>query len=254
MNIFYKLVLQDLKKNRTRTLVTVIGVILSAALFTTVATFGTSLLQYLVNGSKLKCGSWYIDFVDADSDFVQERMADSEVTDAVLFENLGYALLDGAKSPEKPYLFVAGFTEETFAKLPVTLISGRLPQNDTEVVIPNHIAIKADVRIPVGETICIAVGDREESGNILTQHDPYRDSEALHIVEEKNYTVVGVYERAGFEEHDSPGYTLITRTDTEAHTISFPFAAKPECPLQVNPLYSPFSDFLIIISVISKHY
>ena len=76
MNIFYKLVLQDLKKNRTRTLVTVIGVILSAALFTTVATFGTSLLQYLVNGSKLKCGSWYIDFVDEDSDFVQERMAD----------------------------------------------------------------------------------------------------------------------------------------------------------------------------------
>ena len=62
------------------------------------------------------------------------------------------------------------------------------------------------MRIPVGETICIAVGDREESGNILTQHDPYRDSEALHIVEEKNYTVVGVYERAGFEEYDSPGY------------------------------------------------
>lgn len=242
MNIFYKLVLQDLKKNRTRTLVTVIGVILSAALFTTVATFGTSLLQYLVNGSKLKCGSWYIDFVDADSDFVQERMADSEVTDAVLFENLGYALLDGAKSPEKPYLFVAGFTEETFAKLPVTLISGRLPQNDTEVVIPNHIAIKADVRIPVGETICIAVGDREESGNILTQHDPYRDSEALHIVEEKNYTVVGVYERAGFEEHDSPGYTLITRTDTAGITGRYSLFLTLDSPQKVKEYGSRFAD------------
>ena len=242
MNIFYKLVLQDLKKNRTRTLVTVIGVILSAALFTTVATFGTSLLQYLVNGSKLKCGSWYIDFVDADSDFVQERMADSEVTDAVLFENLGYALLDGAKSPEKPYLFVAGFTEETFAKLPVTLISGRLPQNDTEVVIPNHIAIKADVRIPVGETICIAVGDREESGNILTQHDPYRDSEALHIVEEKNYTVVGVYERAGFEEHDSPGYTLITRTDTAGITGRYSLFLTLDSPRKVKEYGSRFAD------------
>lgn len=242
MNIFHKVVLQDLKKNRTRTLVTVIGVVLSAALFTTVATFGTSLLQYLVNGSKLKCGSWYIDFVDVGSDFVQERMADPEVTDAVLFENLGYALLDGVKSTEKPYLFVAGFTEETFAKLPVTLISGRLPQNDTEVIIPNHIAIKADVRIPVGETICIAVGDREENGNILTQHDPYRDSEALHIVEEKNYTVVGVYERAGFEEHDSPGYTLITKTDTAGITGRYSLFLTLDSPQKVKEYGSRFAD------------
>ena len=40
MNIFHKVVLQDLKKNRTRTLVTVIGVVLSAALFTTVPLLG----------------------------------------------------------------------------------------------------------------------------------------------------------------------------------------------------------------------
>ena len=130
MNIFHKVALQGLKKNRTRTFVTVIGVVLSAALFTAVATFGTSLLQYLINGSIAKCGSWHIDFVNVDSDFVQERMGDSEVTDAALFENIGYALLNGAKSAEKPYLFVARFTDETFNSLPVTLISGRFPQND----------------------------------------------------------------------------------------------------------------------------
>ena len=54
MNIFHKVALQGLKKNRTRTFVTVIGVVLSAALFTAVATFGTSLLQYLINGSIAK--------------------------------------------------------------------------------------------------------------------------------------------------------------------------------------------------------
>ena len=58
MNIFHKVALQGLKKNRTRTFVTVIGVVLSAALFTAVATFGTSLLQYLINGSIAKCGSY----------------------------------------------------------------------------------------------------------------------------------------------------------------------------------------------------
>ena len=114
MNIFHKVALQGLKKNRTRTFVTVIGVALSATLFTTVATFGTSLLQYLINGSAAKCGSWYINFVDVDSDFVRERISDSQVTDAVAFENIGYTLLDGAKSTEKPYLFLAGFADEAF--------------------------------------------------------------------------------------------------------------------------------------------
>ncbi len=213
MNIFHKVALQGLRKNRTRTLVTVIGVVLSATLFTAVATFGTSLLQYLVNGSIARYGSWHLAFMDVDAGFVQERRGDFEVTDAVTFENIGYAWLDGAKSAEKPYLFVAGFTQETFERLPVTLISGRLPQDDTEIIIPNHISIKADVRIPVGESIRVAVGDREEGGNRLTQHDPYRNGEELNIAEEKVYTVVGIYERAGFEEHDSPGYTVITRTD-----------------------------------------
>ena len=215
MNIFHKVALQGLKKNRTRTFVTVIGVVLSAALFTTVATFGTSLIQYLIDGEIDKYGSWYIDFVNVDLDFIQERMGDAGVTDTVVFENIGYALLDGAKSTEKPYLFLAGFTDEAFERLPVTLISGRLPENDTEIMIPNHVSVKAGVRIPVGEQLNLAIGSRETGGNLLTQHDPYNPEEMLNIVGNKTYTVVGTYERAGFEEHDSPGYTLITRATTD---------------------------------------
>ncbi len=97
MNIFHKIALQGLKRNRTRTLVTVVGVLLSTTLFTTVATFGTSLLQYLINGSIAKYGGWYIDFVDVDADFVRERTGDSQVTEAEAFENIGYALLEGRR-------------------------------------------------------------------------------------------------------------------------------------------------------------
>ncbi|MBD5464213.1 MAG: ABC transporter permease, partial [Lachnospiraceae bacterium] len=242
MNIFHKVALQGLKKNRTRTFVTVIGVALSATLFTTVATFGTSLLQYLINGSIARCGNWYIDFADVDSSFVQERISDSQVTDTVVFENIGYALLNGAKSVEKPYLFIAGFTDEAFEQLPVTLISGRLPQNDTEVIIPNHVSIKADVRIPVGETLRLSVGSRAADGNILTQHDPYNPGEMLDIVGEKTYTVVGTYERAGFEEHDSPGYTVITRTNFSNTTGRYSLFITLDGPQKVNAYADRFAD------------
>lgn len=244
MNIFHKVALQGLKKNRTRTFVTVIGVALSATLFTTVATFGTSLLQYLINGSAAKCGSWYIDFVDVDSDFVRERISDSQVTDAVAFENIGYALLDGAKSTDKPYLFLAGFTDEAFHQLPVTLISGRLPQNDTEIIIPNHVSVKAGVRISVGETLNLPVGSREADGNIRTQHDPYTIGEMLNIAGEKTYTVVGTYERAGFEEHDSPGYTVITRSDAANTTGRYSLFITLDSPKKVTAYIKRFAGSL----------
>ena len=42
MNIFHKIALEGLKKNRARTLVTIIGVVLSTVMITGVTTFGRS--------------------------------------------------------------------------------------------------------------------------------------------------------------------------------------------------------------------
>ena len=62
MNIFHKVALQGLKKNRTRTLVTVIGVALSAALITVVATFAVSVQNYMLKGAIVKSGDWHVAF------------------------------------------------------------------------------------------------------------------------------------------------------------------------------------------------
>ncbi len=98
-------------------------------MITAVATFGTSLLNFLVNGSIVKYGGWHVEFLNVDSSFVQERTHDNGVANTAAFENIGYAKLDGGKSPEKPYLFIAGFSKEAFDTLPLTLVSGRLPKN-----------------------------------------------------------------------------------------------------------------------------
>lgn len=222
MNIFHKVALQGLKKNHTRTFVTIVGVILSAGMITAVATFGTTLLNYLTNGSIDKYGDWHVAFEDVDSSFVQERAKDKEVTNTTEFENIGYAMLEGAKSPEKPYLFISGFHDKTYDTLPVTLISGRLPGNSSEVLVPSHMAAKSGVKISVGDTLTLVVGNRQSGSKTLTQHDSYRTgNETLVSRTEKTYTVVGICERPGFEEHLAPGYTLITKGDSEGQTGSF---------------------------------
>lgn len=112
MNIFNKVTLQSLKKNRTRTIVTVIGVVLSAAMITAVATFAVSLQSYMINGAVAKYGDWHIEIPDATSSFVLEQAEDSRVANVVPLQNIGYSTLEGGQNPDKPYLFIAGWNEE----------------------------------------------------------------------------------------------------------------------------------------------
>lgn len=214
MNIFHKVTLQGMKKSRTRTIVTVIGVVLSAAMITAVATFAVSLQNYMVNGAIVKYGGWHVEFLDVDSSFVQERTLDNGVANTATFENIGYATLDGGKNPNKPYLFIAGFGKEAFDTLPITLVSGRLPENSGEILVPAHVAANGGVKFSVGDTLSLAVGSRMDGDENLGQHDPYiSGKETLGPKAGRTYTIVGICERPGFEEYSAPGYTLITTTD-----------------------------------------
>lgn len=224
MNIFNKVTLQSMKKSRTRTIVTVIGVALSAAMITAVSTFAVSLQNYMVNGAIQKYGGWHVEFLGVPPSFVREQAADSRVADTAAFEEIGYAVLEGGKNPDKPYLFLAGFSPDTYASLPVNLISGRLPEHSGEILIPAHVAANGGVGHRVGDRLTLQVGSRRKGGAVLGQHDPYSPEETLAGAEpagrdtlaleaEKTYKVVGICERPAFEEATAPGYTVITRWD-----------------------------------------
>ena len=73
MNILNKAALKSLKNNRTRTLVTIIGVVLSAAMITAVAVFVVSLQSYMINGAAEKYGGWAVEFLDVPQSFIEEQ-------------------------------------------------------------------------------------------------------------------------------------------------------------------------------------
>ena len=163
----------------------------------------------------MKYGGWHVAFPDSDSSFVQEQVKDSRVTNAAAFENVGYAELTGGQNPDKPYLFIAGFHKETFDTLPLELLSGRLPENSNEIVAPAHVSSNGGVKIAVGDTLTLAVGNRKAGDEPLSQNDPYRaGEEALASLSEKTYKVVGICQRPSFEERSAPGYTMITTADS----------------------------------------
>ncbi|WMM26264.1 ABC transporter permease [Tissierella sp. MB52-C2] len=242
MNIFNKVTLQSLKKSRTRTIVTVIGVALSAAMITAVATFAVSLQSYMINGAAVKYGDWHIEIPDADSSIMQEQAEESPVANVVALQNIGYATLEGGQNPDKPYLFVTGWNEEALDALPIKLLSGRLPENSSEVVIPAHIAANGGVKISVGDTLTLSVGNRMSVDQKLSQHDSYcAGEETLTPTTDKTYTVVGICQRPAIEEYAAPGYTLITAEDTAAADSLTVFITLKN-PYQVHSYADSISD------------
>lgn len=214
MNIFNKVALQGLKKNRTRTFVTVIGVALSSALITAVACFTVSLQDYMINGAISKYGNWHVEIPDTNVSFVQDQAENGSVVESLYIKNIGYSILEGGQNPDKPYLFISGWNEKALNTLPIQLLSGRLPENENEVVVPAHIDANGGVQISIGDTLTLSVGNRMKGNEKLSQHDPYsHEEEELIPTAEKTYTVVGICQRPAVEEFTAPGYTLITKTD-----------------------------------------
>lgn len=235
MNIFNKVALQGLKKSRARTFVTIVGVVLSAAMITGVAVFGISLLSYLVNGSIQSYGNWHIGFSDVSPDFIGELSSDKEVTNIITFENIGYAESGNSENPKKPYFFIAGYSEEAFNSLPVYLLSGRLPQNGSEVVVAGNALTDGGMNLSVGDIISLTVGYRMNGNDKLGQRDAYApDYETFVQQRQTEYTIVGICRTPGFIQASAPAYTLITKADGQYEADSFSVFAALKNPRAIR--------------------
>nr|WP_285852367.1 FtsX-like permease family protein [Robertmurraya korlensis] len=215
--------IRHLKKNKRRTLVTIIGVIISVAMVTAVMTLGASFLDLLKRQAISMDGEWHVVYKDVNKEQIEIIQSDKETKKLVLSSDLGYAPLEGSQNVYKPYLFVKAFSSDGFKQFPVTLSEGRLPENENEMVISDSIESNGKVSLKIGDQLTLPVGNRmfiDESGTKV-EYDQQTSlqmtegeiSEELQNQVTREYTVVGVMKRVSWEPTFSPGYTVITYLD-----------------------------------------
>lgn len=223
MKIFHAYTRKTLRLNKTRTLVTIIGIILSVALITAVAEGAFSGIVYMRRVTETRVGSFagfYEHMTDAEAVVVAN---DPEVSQAVSWGEVGYAEI-GSKNPDKPYLCNVSLSDDFTDLAAVRLTQGRLPQNSAEIALPNHLAISGGVTYALGDTLTLQVGTRMLEGFPLDQHNPYTaEGETLEHAAERTYTVVGFYERFDnlVEDYSAPGFTALTTGETAAQQTVF---------------------------------
>lgn len=215
MNVLHKVTLQSLRQNRTRTIVTIIGIILSTAMLCAVTTFTTSFRQYLLDDGVYSSGSWHVGQKDATYSQYQQLSQAQGVEQSVYLQHLGYAQAKGSLNEYKPYFYVLGLSSQGSDLLPIHLTQGRLPASSDEIVLPQHFFDNSTQHYQVGDTLTLELGQRMSEGFALGQNNPFSldTEETLEVTDTRTYTVVGICQRWGMENYSAPGYTVFTAAD-----------------------------------------
>lgn len=223
MNIIHKLTWQYMKKNKRRTIVTMIGIIISVAMMTAVTTACASFTDLYERKTIASDGRWHVLYKNVPSDGVDVIKNDENSESVTISADMGYDAVD-SKNAYKPYVFLKAYNTESFEGLPIKLISGRMPQNSSEILIPDHLRNNGGIEWKVGDTVDLTLSDRSVKGGdgqsyTLTQDNGYvgEDSGSAETLvakaEKKSYTIVGLIERPDFEPYWAPGYMILTGLD-----------------------------------------
>ena len=205
MSILNDLTIKNLKLNKKRTIVTIIGIILSTALMVGIGLLFSSFQDYMIRETISYNGKYEAEYGDVSLD----KLNSIDKKDFSYFyqKAIGFSKFDSANE-YKPYIYISSVNKEYFNEL--HLISGRFAENDSELVISNHINTNGGASYKIGDIITLKYGERVVEGvNTLTNNE-YYEEETLNIVGEKTYTIVGIVERSNFEDYSASGYSTFT--------------------------------------------
>ena len=218
MNILHRFTRKSLKENRSRTIVTIIGIVLSMALFTAVIEGAYSGQQFLVRSVIEQEGSWLLYESGLTGDQADAIRTLDGVADSASWQEVGWGEI-GSSNEFKPYLRVVSVQPDIGELLAIHLIAGRMPEKEGEILLPTHLASNGDVRYQEGEELVVSLGQRvlKETGEELPAEVGYMCSETetfeeITDVREYHFTVVGFYSRldVSVEKYECPGYTALT--------------------------------------------
>ena len=230
MKILNTLTLKNLKLNKKRTIVTIIGISLSVALICAITTFTVSIQKAMIEREIKTNGNYHIRVQDVSKENEKYLENNAKIDELQISQEIGYAPLEESQNENKPYAYIEGYDENLLQNGGIVLLEGRLPENENEIVIPEHVIQNGKVEWNVGDTIELDIGNRYIGEYVLNQLNPYyTDQDRLDRKEsgieddleqetfvastQKTYTIVGIMERLNSESYSVPGYTMITKLD-----------------------------------------
>lgn len=205
MSVLNRLTIKNLRLNKKRTIVTIIGIILSTALMVGIGLLFSSFQDLMIRDTIGYSGKYEAKYNDVDL----IKLNDIKNKNFTYFyeKPIGFSKIESSNE-YKPYMYITSVNKEYFDEL--KLIEGSFPKNENEVVISNHVITNGGLNYKVGDIVTFTYGKRNIEGNDTLANSELVDGEFLTNEGTHTYKIVGIVDRSNFESYSASGYTAFT--------------------------------------------
>ena len=162
MDILKKLIIKNLKLNKKRTIVTIIGIILATALITGVTTLLSSFQASTIAYTKEHFGDYHLVVENVPEDDLNRIQNLDNIESSFITQNAGYGIYN-----DEQHVFpvqVLDFSDEALQKFGIELVKGWFPKNENEVVISSQLVENENLDLTIGSRISLPMqGDENET-------------------------------------------------------------------------------------------
>lgn len=236
-NIIFQVTRRYMKRNRRRTAITFLGILLMVMLMTCVFVGKDTVVNYLQDVAELHTGSWHMIAHGLDTENVSQVAAVEGIDQIGYSARLGLTDFPASANEERPYLEVKAYSPVSFELLNIRVTQGRLPTGGQEIVI-TETALQDGSSVSIGDVIDAKFFDRSITGindSLSESVFPFYDltvgyGETVRVPldfpyypengdfrqnkeykgTDGRYTVVGFMSSPYFENQGSAGYPALT--------------------------------------------
>ncbi len=210
MKILNLITIRYLKMNKSRTLITIIGIILSAAMITAVTTTISSFKTWMLEGITAADGIYHVYSNLIPAEEAEKIINDDEVKDTAAIYTHSYARfpdLNFSLDSFHGYYFISTLSDNFGDIRMWKLKEGRTPENGREIMLPSGLSNYVDNVPNIGEKVTANLGNRRDSegtllfeGNAFLLDDKHgSERETFEVTDTRDYTVVGYYDSTAYE-------------------------------------------------------
>jgi len=157
--IVHKVTRKYMKLNPRRTAVTFTGIVFMVMLMTCVFAGKSTVTGYMEKIAALDKGTWELMSYDLTKEETDRIMATGKVRTMARTAALGCSEFARSANEERPYIYIKGYEPEAFGMVNMNVVEGRLPENDSEIVLSKSV-LDDGSDIAVGDKITVACFDR----------------------------------------------------------------------------------------------
>lgn len=209
MNVLRTLAWKNLKRNRKRTIATIIGIVVSVMLISFILTLIYSFQTTMIEDAKSRIGNYHIRIDETTTEIAMKfNQMQEKIEKTAISQTIGAADYE-TQLNNKQGIIIEGYDETALHNRDINLIEGRMPQNENEILISNYLINNMNKPVKIGDKLTLDV----QKVKLTISNNGLEEFLNPDGVEKLTYTITGIIKQTRKEANTSNAYIAITKLE-----------------------------------------